>query len=48
VVKHAEDMVTQIVKRVNQFYATTWNDYKAVMEKTNLSPFKSYEPLKQN
>lgn len=48
VVKHAEDMVAQIVKRVNAFYATTWTEYKALIEKSNISPFKSYEPLKQN
>ncbi len=48
VVKHAEDKVNEIIKRVNAFYATTWADYKAAMEKANLSPFKAYEPLKQN
>jgi hypothetical protein len=48
VVKHAEDKVAEIVKRVNAFYTTTWAEYKALMEKTNLSPFKNYEPLKQN
>lgn len=48
VVKHAEGKIAEILKRVNQFYATTWNDYKALMEKANLSPFKSYEPLKEN
>lgn len=48
VVKHAEDKIAEIVKRVNAFYATTWAEYKAMMEKTNLSPFKTYEPLKQN
>ncbi len=46
VVKHAEDMVAQIVRRVNAFYATTWNDYKSVMDKAALSPFKTYDPLK--
>ena len=48
VVKHAEDKVAEIVKRVNAFYAGAWSDYKATMEKANLSPFKAYEPLKQN
>ncbi len=46
VVKHAEDKMAEIVKRVNQFYSTTWEAYKAVMEKAALSPFKTYEPLK--
>jgi hypothetical protein len=46
VVKHAEEKFGEIVKRVNAFYATTWADYKALMEKANLSPFKAYEPLK--
>lgn len=48
VMKHAEDKIAEIVKRVNQFYSTTWTEYKSLMEKTSLSPFKSYEPLKQN
>lgn len=48
VLKHAEDKIGEIVKRVNAFYATTWSEYKILMEKANLSPFKAYEPLKQN
>ena len=46
VVKHAEDKMAEIVKRVNAFYATTWAEYKSVMEKASLSPFRTYEPLK--
>lgn len=48
VIKHAEDKMAEIVDRVNKFYATTWPEYKAMMEKVDLSPFKTYEPLKQN
>lgn len=48
VMKHAEGKINEIVKRVNAFYATTWAEYKAMMEKVDLSPFKAYEPLKQN
>ncbi len=46
--KHAEDKITEVMNRVNKFYATTWADYQAMMEKVSLSPFKKYEPLKRN
>ncbi len=48
VVKHAEEKMSEIVNRVNKFYSTTWPEYKAMMDKVDLSPFKTYEPLKQN
>ena len=48
VVKHAEDKIGEAVNRVNKFYETTWPAYKVIMEKVDLSPFKAYEPLKQN
>ncbi|MDZ4714087.1 MAG: hypothetical protein SH819_01340 [Cytophagales bacterium] len=48
VMKHAEDKIAEIVSRVNAFYETAWPAYKAAMEKVELSPFKAYEPLKQN
>lgn len=46
--KHAEGKIMEVVNRVNKFYATTWPEYRALMEKAALSPFKNYEPLKQN
>ncbi len=46
VYKQAEDRINDVVKRVNNFYSTTWPAYRAMMEKVNLSPFKDYEPIK--
>lgn len=46
VYKHAEDKMSEVVKRINGFYASAWPDYRATMEKVNLSPFKDYEPIK--
>lgn len=46
VVKHAEDKIGEMVKRVNAFYESTWKEYRTMMEKIPLSPFKDYEPIK--
>jgi len=46
VYKQAEDKINDVVKRVNNFYSTTWPAYRTMMEKVNLSPFKDYEPIK--
>ena len=46
VYKHAEDKMSEVVKRINGFYASAWPAYRATMEKVNLSPFKDYEPIK--
>ena len=48
VFKQAQDAIDPVVKRVNKFFETTWPEYRAVMEKVSISPFKNYEPLKQN
>ena len=48
VVKQAEDKAIEVMNRVNRFYSTTWPEYKTMMEKVILSPFKNYEPLKKN
>jgi photosystem II stability/assembly factor-like uncharacterized protein len=47
VYKHAEDKIAEITKRVNTFYDTTWKQYRELMEKVTISPFKDYEPLKK-
>jgi photosystem II stability/assembly factor-like uncharacterized protein len=47
VFKHAEDKIAEVTKRVNTFYDTTWKQYREMMEKVSLSPFKDYDPLKQ-
>jgi uncharacterized coiled-coil protein SlyX len=46
VYQHAEDKVRELVKRVNEFYTTSWPAYRALMEKVSISPFKDYEPIK--
>lgn len=46
VYKHAEDKIAEVAKRVNNFYETTWKQYRELMEKVTLSPFKDYEPIK--
>jgi len=43
----AQDQITKVMERVNKFFAKSWPEYKAVMEKVTISPFKSYEPLKK-
>jgi hypothetical protein len=48
VYKQAQDEISKLTERVNKFYDKTWPEYRAVMEKVSLSPFKNYEPLKQN
>jgi hypothetical protein len=48
VFKQAEDEINKLMERVNKFYEKTWLEYRALMEKVTLSPFKNYEPLKQN
>ncbi len=47
VYKQAEDKINEVVNRVNKFYASAWPEYRAMMEKVNLSPFKDYEPIKR-
>ncbi len=46
VYQHAVDKMATLTKRVNDFYETQWKQYRAMMEKVNLSPFKDYEPIK--
>jgi hypothetical protein len=48
VYKHADDKITEMVSKVNNFFSTQWSEYRAVMEKVTLSPFKDYEPLKKD
>jgi photosystem II stability/assembly factor-like uncharacterized protein len=47
VFKRADDSVNRVINKVNAFYATTWKDYRTMMEKVNLSAFKEYQPLKK-
>jgi len=47
VYKVAHDMVGQVIDRVNKFYETIWPEYRAMMEKVVISPFKDYQPIKK-
>jgi hypothetical protein len=47
VFKFAEDKITEIVNKVNSFYSRAWPEYRTMMEKLALSPFKDYEPIKK-
>lgn len=44
-VKNAEDMITEAVKRINNFYATRWTDYRKLVESTKVNLFKEYPPI---
>ncbi len=44
----AEEQITKVMERVNKFFEKPWPDYRAVMEKVSITPFKNYEPLKKN
>lgn len=46
VYQQAEAKMNDVVKRVNTFYTSAWPEYRSMMEKINLSPFKDYEPIK--
>ncbi|HTH54875.1 MAG TPA: hypothetical protein VL728_02435 [Cyclobacteriaceae bacterium] len=48
VLKQAEDEVQKIIDRANKFFAKPWPDYKTIMEKVSISPFKNYDVLKRN
>jgi photosystem II stability/assembly factor-like uncharacterized protein len=48
VLKQAEDEIQKVIERTNKFFTKTWPDYKAVMEKISISPFKNYDALKRN
>ena len=41
-VKNAEDMINEAVKRINHFYETRWVDYRKFVESTKIPLFKVY------
>jgi spermidine/putrescine-binding protein len=47
VYKKAEDNVLKVVEKVNVFYKNTWAEYRGMMEKISLSPFKEYEAIRK-
>ena len=44
-VKNAEDLIAEAVKRINNFYATRWADYRKLVESTRVNLFKDYQPI---
>jgi photosystem II stability/assembly factor-like uncharacterized protein len=48
VFSQAQEQITRVMERVNKFFEKSWPDYKSVMEKMSISPFKNYEPLKKD
>ena len=44
-VKNAEDMINEAVRRINNFYATRWADYRKLVESTKVNLFKDYSPI---
>jgi photosystem II stability/assembly factor-like uncharacterized protein len=44
-VKNAEDMIAEATKRINNFYASRWADYRKLIETTKVNLFKDYQPI---
>jgi photosystem II stability/assembly factor-like uncharacterized protein len=44
--KQMDDHMNPVIKRVNDFYTSSWADYRKKMETLNVSIFKDYEPLR--
>jgi hypothetical protein len=44
-VKNAEDIIAEAVKRINNFYAIHWADYRKLVESTKVNLFKDYQPI---
>lgn len=44
-VKNAESLIAAAVKRINNFYATQWANYRGQVEKTKINLFKEYQPI---
>jgi photosystem II stability/assembly factor-like uncharacterized protein len=44
-VKNAEDMISAAVRRINNFFATAWSDYRKLVEGTKINLFRDYKPI---
>ena len=44
-VKNAEAMIAAAVKRINNFYANQWKDYRSQVENTKINLFTDYKPI---
>jgi hypothetical protein len=45
-VKNADEKVSDVIAKINEFYKTDWVNYQKSMESLHLSPFKEVEELK--
>jgi hypothetical protein len=45
-VKNADEKVSAVITKINEFYKTDWVDYQKSVENLNLSPFKEIKDLK--
>jgi photosystem II stability/assembly factor-like uncharacterized protein len=43
--KNAEGMINEALKRINNFYATKWTDYRKLVESTKVNLFRDYSPI---
>ncbi|MFM8348495.1 MAG: hypothetical protein ACKOAR_10690, partial [Bacteroidota bacterium] len=48
VLEQATTKVAGVLGRVDKFFAGAWKDYRSMMEKVTISPFKDYPPLRTN
>lgn len=48
VIKHAQGKVSTVLKRVDSFFNGPWKQYREMMEKNSISPFRDYPPLIKN
>ena len=48
VLEQAKAKVIRVLGRVDGFFAGPWKDYRTMMEKVTISPFKDYPPIPKN
>jgi hypothetical protein len=46
--KNAEDMAGESLKRINNFFAGSWKNYRNLAENTKLELFRDYQPISTN
>jgi hypothetical protein len=46
--KNAEVMVNESLKRINNFFGGPWKNYRNLAEATKLELFKDYQPISTN
>ena len=45
-IKNADEKVSSVISKINEFYKTDWVTYQKAVEKLDLSPFKTVEEIK--